>query len=55
MVLMGFIIYKVKGADKVKPQKFPVMHLFMAIINQLSLDGMSAWLCCENVGHPVDL
>ena len=53
---MGFIIYKFRGADKkVKPQKFPVVHLFMAIINQLSLDGMAGWLCCGNVGHPVDL
>ncbi|KAJ8780227.1 hypothetical protein J1605_011830 [Eschrichtius robustus] len=33
----------------------PVLRLLTGIINELSLDGTSVWLCCGNVGHRVDL
>ncbi|TKC44409.1 hypothetical protein EI555_012968, partial [Monodon monoceros] len=46
MGLMAFIVYKIRSA---------VLSLLVVIINKLSLDGTSVWLCCGNVGHRIDL
>eukprot|EP00069_Balaena_mysticetus_P008378 bmy_05903T0 len=59
--LMAFIVYKIRSADKRSKAlkemtlRLPALRLLMVIINELSLDGTSVWLCCGNVGHRVDL
>ncbi|KAB0398867.1 hypothetical protein E2I00_006062 [Balaenoptera physalus] len=52
--LMAFIVYKIRSADK-RSKALKVLRLLTGIINELSLDGTSVWLCCGNVGHHVDL